>query len=145
MNKLVTPLGLAAVLFVIPCLSGCGVTATTNPLAAAAGLAKLQALGENPDIEDLAGALANDITAEELASMVNLGLGKDWTLDDANAAKDLLGEVLANTEALGNSGIDDPNATDEEVKDALSDAGIEATDHEIDLLRELLEAAGGAS
>lgn len=132
---------LASILVIAPIgvvmLSGC-TDAAHNPLAAASGALKLsQVAGEQVSWVDLANLVANELTAEELASLINMGLDKDWSLEDAGAVQDLLGEIVANADALGDFGIDDPDATNEEILSALADAGIEATDEQIDLLRDL--------
>ena len=137
---------LALVLVVAPIggvmLSGC-TDAAHNPLAAASGAVKLsQVAGEQVSWVELANIVANELTAEELASLVNMGLGKDWSLEDANAVQDLLGEMVLNADSLGDFGIDNPDATNEEIQNALADAGIEATDEQIDLLRDLFSAVG---
>jgi hypothetical protein len=118
-------------------LSGC-TDAAHNPLAAASGAAKLsQVAGEQISWIELADVIANGLTAEELASLVNMALGKEWTLEEASAVQDLLGEIVLHADALGDFGIDDPDASNEEIQNALADAGIEATDEQIDLLRDL--------
>ena len=126
-------------------VSGC-TDAAHNPLAAASGAAKLsQVAGEQVDLTDLANVIANELTAEELASLVNMGLGKDWSLDDADSVQDLLGEMVLNADALADCGIDDPDATNEEIQAALAGAGVEATNEQIDLLRDLFSAVGGTA
>jgi hypothetical protein len=118
-------------------LSGC-TDAAHNPLAAASGAAKLsQVAGEQISWTELADVIANELTAEELASLVNVALGKEWTLEEASAVQDLLGDIVLNADALGDFSIDDPDASNEEIQNALADAGIEATDEQIDLLRDL--------
>ena len=118
-------------------LSGC-TDAAHNPLAAASGAAKLsQVAGEQISWTELADVIANELTAEELASLVNMALGKEWTLEEASAVQDLLGDIVLNADALGDFSIDDPDASNEEIQNALADAGIEATDEQIDLLRDL--------
>ena len=118
-------------------LSGC-TDAAHNPLAAASGAAKLsQVAGEQISWTELADVIANGLTAEELASLVNMALGKEWTLEEASAVQDLLGDIVLNADALGDFSIDDPDASNEEIQNALADAGIDATDEQIDLLRDL--------
>ncbi|UCG31599.1 MAG: hypothetical protein JSU68_08015 [Phycisphaerales bacterium] len=125
-------------------MSGC-MDAAHNPLAAASGAVKLsQVAGETVGLAELANIIANELTAEELASLVNMGLGEDWSLEDASSVQDLLGEMVLNADALADCGIDDPGATNEEIQAALVDAGIEATDEQIDLLRDLFSAVEGA-
>ena len=138
-------LGSVAALMAIPLLQGCMDT-THNPLAAASGAAKLgEVAGEQAGLAELANVIANELTAEELASLVNVGLGKDWSLDDANALKNLLGQIdEEKAQALEEANIDE--ADDEQLKQACEDAGIEATDEQIGLLRDLfdtVEAGGG--
>ena len=118
-------------------LSGC-TDAAHNPLAAVSGAAKLsQVAGEQISWTELADVIANELTAEELASLVNMALGKEWTLEEASAVQDLLGDIVLNADALGDFSIDDPDASNEEIQNALADAGIDATDEQIDLLRDL--------
>ncbi|GAF96280.1 unnamed protein product [marine sediment metagenome] len=127
----------------VPLLQGC-TDPTHNPLAAASGAAKLSGTGEEDGLAAMADLIANELTAEELASLVNLGLGKDWSLDDANALKDLLGQIDEEKgQALEDAGIDEANTTDEQVKQAFADAGLDATDEQIDLLRDLFDAVEG--
>ena len=143
MNKRPILLAVITALLMVPLVQGC-MDPANDPLAAASAVAKLgdvSAVSDVAGFQTMASTVANELTAEELASLVNVGLGQDWTLDDANAVKDLLGQIdQEKAEALENSGIDDQNATDEEVKQALEDAGLEVTDQQIDLLRELFNA-----
>jgi hypothetical protein len=144
MRKSMNMLGLVTGLAVVALVHGCTDPAH-NPLAAASGAAKLgQVAGEQVGLAELARVIANELTAEELASLVNVGLGKDWSLDDANAIKDLLGQIdEEGAQALEQAGID--AADDQQLKQAFADAGIDATDEQIDLLRDLFDAVEAGS
>ena len=144
MRKTMNMLGLLTGLAVVALAHGCTDPAH-NPLAAASGAAKLgQVAGEQVGLAELTSVIANELTAEELASLVNVGLGKDWSLDDANAVKDLLGQIDEEAaQALEEANIDE--ADDQQLKQAFADAGIDATDEQIDLLRDLFDAVEAGS
>ena len=146
MKRPVTVLGLVAGLAAVALVHGC-MDPAHNPLAAASGASKLSAVaGEQAGLGNLANVIANELTAEELASLVNVGLGKNWSIDDSNAIKELMGQIDEQAaQALEGANIDDENATNEEIEQALADAGVEATDQQIDLLRDLFGAVAGAA
>lgn len=136
-----TALGLSCVLGVSVLVQGC-FPANQDPLAAASAAAKiLDALeGAETDAEAIT-AVANalsTLTNAELASAINLLAGADWTLDDAGTIQELIGQFdEATITQLSEIEFQEGVQTDEEIQQALSDAGVTVTAEQVDLLRDL--------
>jgi len=79
----------------------------------------------------------------EIAAVISLVPGVDWSEDDAQAAKDLAAEF--DEEAIENLTqnppiLDDPETFEEDIVAALRAAGINITNRQVDLIVELIEA-----
>ena len=83
------------------------------------------------------------LTDSQLASMVNLGLGEDWSLEDAAAVKELLAQIDEDAAAALEDLDIDEDTSPADIVDALADAGIDATEEQVVLLQELLGAVEG--
>ena len=141
MKRSMTALGLGCVLGVSVLVQGC-FPANQDPLAAASAAARiLDALeGAETDAEAIT-AVANalsTLTNAELASAVNLLAGTDWSLEDAGSIQELIGQFdEATITQLSEIEFQEGLQTDEQIQQALSDAGVTVTEEQVDLLRDL--------
>ena len=137
--------GVSGLLAAALMVSGC-TEPTQDPMAALVAAETVMAAIDGADAESALQAAIDAVaglTDSQLASMVNLGLGADWSLEDAAAVKVLLAEVNdAAADALQNLDINE-NSSTAEVVSALADVGIEVSESQVDLLKELLGAVEG--
>ena len=141
MKLSITALGLSCVLGVSVLVQGC-FPANQDPLAAASAAAKiLDALESAETDAEAITAVVNSLstlTNAELASAVNLLAGADWSLDDAGTIQELVGQLdEATITQLSEIEFQEGLQTDEQIQQALSDAGVTVTEEQVDLLRDL--------
>ncbi len=136
-------------LAVMPLVDGCCMPATQNPVAAASAGAKIyasvqafQSVETDEDILDAVTDVAEtvaDLTTSEIASAINLLLGEDWSLEDAEAVKDLAEQFDEETiSAFAEMDLDSLKETEDpnDVTQAIEDAGITLTEEQEQLIGE---------
>ena len=141
MKQYITALGLSCVLGVSMMVQGC-FPANQDPLAAASAAAKILDALENAETDaEAITAVVNSLstlTNAELASAVNLLAGADWSLDDAGTIQELVGQLdEATITQLSEIEFQEGLQTDEQIQQALSDAGVTVTEEQVDLVRDL--------
>ena len=141
MKRSMTALGLSCVMGVSVLVQGC-FPANQDPLAAASAAAKILDALENAETDaEAITAVVNSLstlTNAELASAVNLLAGADWSLDDAGTIQELVGQLdEATITQLSEIEFQEGLQTDEQIQQALSDAGVTVTEEQVDLLRDL--------
>ena len=137
--------GVSGLLAVALVVTGC-TEPTQDPVAALVAAETVMAAIDGADAESALQAAIDAVaglTDSQLASMVNLGLGEDWSWEDAAAVKELLGEINeAAAEALQDLDINE-NSSTEDVVSALAGVGVEVSESQVDLLKELLGTVEG--
>jgi len=84
-----------------------------------------------------------DLTPSEIAAVISLIPGVDWSEQDAESMKDLAAEFDEETiENLTQNPpvLDDPETFEEDIVAALRDAGVDITDQQVELIVELIES-----
>ncbi len=151
MRKLMSVLTCVMVAAIVsPLIQGCCMPATQNPIAAATAAAKVlgavqgfQDASTTEEMVDAVGDMAetiSELSTSEIASVVNLVAGQDWSLEDAQAVKDLAAQVDEEAiDALAEIDLTQLEPDADEVIAVLDEVGITVTDTQVELLTGIID------